>query len=198
MSKLNNCRLVLNQGSNTDPSQPNQDDGLLLVPEKTALKRPSMYQVVMLNDDFTPMHFVVEVLVRFFAMNEEKATQVMMAVHKKRATFDPTRPFLPWLAAIARYRWVDHLRKVYRNAEDALEDFDAPEDSDEEAVLAHMSLERLFVQIPEKQSEVIAMVKIEGLSIKEAADKSGQTESAVKVNIHRGLKKMSALIEKAE
>lgn len=40
-----------------------------------------MYQVVMLNDDFTPMHFVVEVLVRFFAMNEEKATQVMMAVH---------------------------------------------------------------------------------------------------------------------
>ena len=81
MSKLNNCRLVLNQGSNTDPSQPNQEDGLALVPEKTALKRPSMYQVVMLNDDFTPMHFVVEVLVRFFAMNEEKATQVMMAVH---------------------------------------------------------------------------------------------------------------------
>ena len=81
MSKLNDCRLVLNQGSSTDPSQPNQDDGLVLVPEKMALKRPSMYQAVMLNDDFTPMHFVVEALVRFFAMNEEKATQVMMAVH---------------------------------------------------------------------------------------------------------------------
>lgn len=81
MSKLKNCLLVFNQGSNTDPSRPNQDDGLLVVPEKTALKRPSMYQVVMLNDDFTPMHFVVEVLVRFFAMNEEQATQVMMAVH---------------------------------------------------------------------------------------------------------------------
>lgn len=81
MSKLKNCLLVFNQGSNTDPSRPNQDDGLLVVPEKMALKRPSMYQVVMLNDDFTPMHFVVEVLVRFFAMNEEQATQVMMAVH---------------------------------------------------------------------------------------------------------------------
>lgn len=129
---------------------------------------------------------------------DDLVQEVMMAVHNKRATFDPDRAFLPWLAAIARYRWVDHLRKVYRNEEDALDDFDAPEDSEEEAVIARMSLERLFVQIPEKQAEVIEMVKIEGLSIREAADKSGQTESAVKVNIHRGLKKLSALIEKAE
>ena len=132
------------------------------------------------------------------AQLDDLVQEVMMAVHTKRATFDTNRPFLPWLAAIARYRWIDHLRKVYRNAEDGLEDFDAPEDSEEEAVLARMSLERLFVHIPDKQSDVIAMVKIEGLSIREASEKSGQTESAVKVNIHRGLKKMSALIEKAE
>ena len=81
MSKVKERRLVLNQGSDTDPSQPNQDDGLLVALEKPEVKQPSMYQVVMLNDDFTPMHFVVEVLVRFFAMNEEKATQVMLAVH---------------------------------------------------------------------------------------------------------------------
>jgi ATP-dependent Clp protease adaptor protein ClpS len=81
MSKLNNCLLVLNQGSDTDPSLPNHDDGVLVVPEKPALKKPSQYQVMMLNDDFTPMHFVVEVLLHFFAMNEEQATQVMLAVH---------------------------------------------------------------------------------------------------------------------
>ncbi len=132
------------------------------------------------------------------AQLDDLVQEVMMAVHNKRATFDPARPFLPWLAAIARYRWVDHLRKVYRNEEDALEDYDAPEDSDEEAVLARLSLERMFGHIPDKQSEVIEMVKIEGLSIREAAERSGQTESAVKVNIHRGLKKLSALIEKAE
>lgn len=129
---------------------------------------------------------------------DDLVQEVMMAVHRKRATFDPQRAFLPWLAAIARYRWVDHLRKVYRNEEDTLEDFDAPEDSEEDAVLARMSLERLFVHLPEKQADVIEMVKIEGLSIREAADRSGQSESAVKVNIHRGLKKLSALIEKAE
>lgn len=132
------------------------------------------------------------------AQVDDLVQEVLMAVHRKRATYDPDRAFLPWLAAIARYRWVDHLRKVYRSAEDALEDYDAPEDSDEEAVLAKLSLERMFVQIPDKQAEAIELVKIEGLSIREASQKSGQSEAAVKVNIHRGLKKLSALIEKAE
>ena len=121
-----------------------------------------------------------------------------MAVHTKRATWDPSRAFYPWLAAIARYRWVDHLRKVYRSAEDELGDHDAHEDSEEEAVMARMSLERLFVHLPDKQAEVIELVKIEGLTIAEASTKTGQSESLVKVNIHRGLKKLSALVEKAE
>ena len=132
------------------------------------------------------------------AQLDDLVQEVLMAVHDKRATWDPDRAFLPWLAAIARYRWVDHLRKVYPNAEDELGDWDAAEDSDEEAVMARMSLERLFVHLPEKQSEVIELVKIEGLSIVEAAQKTGQSESLVKVNIHRGLKKLSALVEKAE
>ena len=129
---------------------------------------------------------------------DDLVQEVMLAVHNKRSSYDPERAFLPWLAAIARYRWVDHLRKVYRSGEDALEDFDAPTDNEEEAVMARMSLERLFVHLPEKQADVIEMVKIEGLSIREAATRCGQSESAVKVNIHRGLKKLSALIEKAE
>lgn len=48
---------------------------------KPALKRPPMYRVVLMNDDYTPMDFVVEVLMIFFNMNEEKATQVMLSVH---------------------------------------------------------------------------------------------------------------------
>ncbi|GAA4044039.1 sigma-70 family RNA polymerase sigma factor [Parerythrobacter jejuensis] len=129
---------------------------------------------------------------------DDLVQEVLMAVHRKRDTWDSERAFLPWLAAIARYRWVDHLRKVYRTEADQLEDWDAAEESSEEAVLARLSLERLFVKLPEKQAEVIEMVKIEGLSIKEASDKTGQSESLVKVNIHRGLKKLSTLIEKAE
>ena len=129
---------------------------------------------------------------------DDLVQEVMLAVHNKRATWDNRRAFYPWLAAIARYRWVDHLRKVYRSAEDELGDHDVPEDSEEEAVMARMSLERLFVHLPDKQAQAIELVKIEGLSIAEASQRTGQSESLVKVNIHRGLKKLSALVEKAE
>lgn len=129
---------------------------------------------------------------------DDLVQDVLLALHRKRDSWDAARAFLPWLAAIARYRWVDHLRKVYRTEADQLEDWDAPEESSEEAVLARLSLERLFVHLPEKQAEAIELVKIEGLSIAEASAKSGQSESLVKVNIHRGLKKLATLIEKAE
>ena len=58
------------------------DNGGLAVQEaKPALKRPARYLVLMYNDDYTPMEFVVEVLERYFSMNREAATQVMLTVH---------------------------------------------------------------------------------------------------------------------
>ncbi|EJX7569200.1 ATP-dependent Clp protease adapter ClpS [Vibrio cholerae] len=53
----------------------------LLEKEKTAVKPPSMYHVVLNNDDYTPMDFVIEILERFFSMDKERATQVMLKVH---------------------------------------------------------------------------------------------------------------------
>ena len=129
---------------------------------------------------------------------DDLVQEVLIAFYTKRATWDPKRPFLPWLAAIARYRWVDHLRKVYKHDGKELMEDDAVEDSEEEVVLARVSLDRLFGQLPEKQAEVIELVKISGLSIREAADRTGQSESLVKVNIHRGLKKLATLVEKAD
>lgn len=76
--KVGKSLLVLNQGQDNDPGR---DHDIATAPEKPALKRPSLYKVLMMNDDFTPMDFVVEVLMLFFAMDEEKATQVMLAVH---------------------------------------------------------------------------------------------------------------------
>jgi ATP-dependent Clp protease adaptor protein ClpS len=63
-----------------------EHDGELAVQElKPELKPPKMYKVILLNDDYTPMDFVVEVLESFFRMNREQATQVMMNVHVKGA-----------------------------------------------------------------------------------------------------------------
>lgn len=55
--------------------------GLAVAEARPKLRQPQMFQVVMLNDDYTPMEFVVEVLELFFYMNREKATQVMLTVH---------------------------------------------------------------------------------------------------------------------
>ncbi len=61
--------------------QDGDDGGLAVEQAKPALKRPSLYQVLLLNDDYTPMEFVVEVLELFFHMDREKATQIMLTVH---------------------------------------------------------------------------------------------------------------------
>ncbi|MEQ1510557.1 MAG: sigma-70 family RNA polymerase sigma factor [Sphingopyxis sp.] len=125
---------------------------------------------------------------------DDLVQETLISLHRKRATYDPARPFLPWLAAIARYRWVDRLRQTYRAATESFEG-DLPVDSHEDVVAAQISIERLLAQIKPDQAHVIALVKIDGLSIAEAARKSGQSESLVKVNIHRGLKKLAALVE---
>lgn len=59
------------------------DGGLAVEEAKPKLKRPPMFKVVLLNDDFTPMDFVVEVLKSFFGMSDEQATQIMLHVHTR-------------------------------------------------------------------------------------------------------------------
>jgi ATP-dependent Clp protease adaptor protein ClpS len=67
--------------NNDQESERDRGTGVVEAPAKPKLKQPPMYKVILLNDDYTPMEFVVEVLQMFFGMNREKATQVMLAVH---------------------------------------------------------------------------------------------------------------------
>lgn len=64
-------------------SRHDQESSLATQEARPRLKRPPLYRVILLNDDFTPMEFVVEVLKQFFGMNEEKATQIMLHVHTR-------------------------------------------------------------------------------------------------------------------
>ncbi len=62
---------------------PDMDDegGVLTELSKPELKRPPMYKVILMNDDYTPMEFVIHILENFFSMEREKATQIMLKVH---------------------------------------------------------------------------------------------------------------------
>ena len=66
--------------SDFEPYQ-DSDDGVAIQDAKPKLKKPPLYKVILLNDDFTPMDFVIEILMDFFAMSEQKATQVMLQIH---------------------------------------------------------------------------------------------------------------------
>ncbi|HIG92508.1 MAG TPA: ATP-dependent Clp protease adapter ClpS [Methylococcaceae bacterium] len=68
--------------SETDPND-NKAGDLAVQDVSPKLKKPPLYKVVLLNDDFTPMDFVVDILVHFFSMSEEKATRVMLHVHTR-------------------------------------------------------------------------------------------------------------------
>ena len=127
---------------------------------------------------------------------DDLVQETLLSVHRKLASYEPSRPFAPWLAAIARYRFVDHLRLVYRRAEDELDADLQADDPDEPAMIARISLERLFEALPASQQRAIELVKISGLSISEASATTGQSESLIKVNIHRGIKRLAALVER--
>ena len=60
-----------------------QNDGLVVQEARPQLKKPLLYKVILLNDDYTPMEFVVRVLERFFHKNREEATHIMLQVHQK-------------------------------------------------------------------------------------------------------------------
>ena len=110
---------------------------------------------------------------------DDLVQETLVSMHRKLATWDPSRPFLPWLAAIARYRWIDMLRRQRDEAE--LGDNDAAVGAADEAVHAKLSIDHLLALLPPRQAQAITLVKIEGASISEASRISGQSESLVKV-----------------
>ncbi len=127
------------------------------------------------------------------AMIDDLVQETLISVHSKRQSFDPSRPYLPWLAAIARYRWVDALRRMRDT--DELHPEEVASDEDDSPIVARLSISRLLARLPAGQANVIVLTRIEGRSVAEAAQICGQSEDLVKVNVHRGLKKLAALVE---
>lgn len=128
---------------------------------------------------------------------EDVVQETLLAVHNQRHSYDAGQPLTPWVHAIARYKLADLLRR--RSTREALnvpldEEMDVFADSDSDAREARRDLSKLLESLPDRQRLPIVHVKIEGLSVTEAARRTGMSESAVKVGVHRGLKALAARI----
>ena len=124
---------------------------------------------------------------------DDAVQEALLAVHAKKQTYDPARPFGPWLTAIVRYKWIDWVRRLKRESALPLaNDVQGPDHGSRwtSAIL----LDELIAYLNPAQTAVIRLVKLHGASIQEASDATGQSTSLVKVNIHRGLKRLAALL----
>jgi len=122
---------------------------------------------------------------------EDIVQECLIAIHKKRHTLDPKRPVGPWLRAIAKYKLIDHWRKRSRSP---ISYFDA------DAPIAPPALEqgdvkRLLSQLPQPQAEAVRLVHLKGLSSAEASAQAGIGLSALKLRVHRGMKRLKAMVD---
>src|ERR1700677_3650508 len=136
---------------------------------------------------------------------EEMVQDTLLTVHRVRHTYDPSRPFCPWLAAIAWRRSIDALRRRMR-----ISRFEAPEqgayetfseaaaNSELEAVGSAAELGDLLQLLPARQREALQALKLKEMTLAEASAASGQSVAALKVNTHRALKALRALVSGRE
>jgi len=131
---------------------------------------------------------------------EDAVQDVLLTIHALRHTYDPQRPFGPWLVAIAKRRAIDRFRVVARRGsrETALtpvhETFMSDETNNIEEGSDRHTLYDAIDRLPPGQREAIRLLKLEEMSLKEASMASGMSVSALKVATHRALKNLRRII----
>lgn len=128
---------------------------------------------------------------------DDVVQEVLISVHKALHTYEVDRPFTPWLMAIVNFRRTDFLRGYYAaqgNKQIPLDSVEIPAyfNQDDTGVQEQQEahLKDALNSLPERQKNVVEMLKLEGLSTREVADKTGMSESAIKVTMHRALQKL--------
>ena len=129
---------------------------------------------------------------------EDLVQETLLALHLQRGTYDASLPVGAWVIAIARHKLVDLWRRRGRR-----DDLHEPLHDIDEALLVAVheeggvrrDLEKLLQELPEAQRVAIWLTKIDGLSVAEAAVRTGASPSAIKVQVHRGLKHLAQRVK---
>ncbi len=122
---------------------------------------------------------------------DDLVQMTLIAVHERGDTYDPGKPFAPWLYAIARYKMIDQFRRTRRHV--GLDEIGelADEQDFSDALTARLDVDAQLATLPPKQATALRAIKIEQLSVAEAAAREGLSPSDVKISVHRGLKALA-------
>lgn len=124
---------------------------------------------------------------------EDLVQETLIAIHGKRETWDRAQPFTAWAFTIARHKLIDHLRRRGRQLTEPLDDAgELVADHTVEDGVARRDLSRVLAILPVRQRALIQDVKVQGLSVAEAAERHGYSVAAAKVSIHRSVKALIA------
>ena len=128
---------------------------------------------------------------------EDVVQETLLAIHLKRHTWRSGDPVGPWIRAIAKYKLIDALRRLTRRQEIDIEDFADSLPSDEGGETSSAGdVERILVLLPTRDQMILRLVSIEGHSNRDAGEKLGMNETAVRVALHRSLKRLAELLRK--
>jgi RNA polymerase sigma-70 factor (ECF subfamily) len=135
--------------------------------------------------------------------SEEAVQDVLLTLHQIRHTYDPARPFTPWLATIAQRRIVDrvranaqHHRRKLALAQEALVEPQAGNDAREPD--EYDTLRAAIDTLPDGQRQAVELLKLRELSLKEASSASGLSVAALKVAVHRAVKSLRRRLDRSE
>lgn len=125
---------------------------------------------------------------------EDVVQETLLAIHLKRHTWRRDEPLRPWLNAIARHKLIDAMRRRGRRGEVPIDDLaDVLPDSTPPAETSQGELGRLVGRLEGRQRDVVRAISLDGESISDAAAKYSMSEGAVRVALHRGLRKLATL-----
>lgn len=127
---------------------------------------------------------------------EDIVQEALLAIHAKRHAYDRDVPITAWAHAIARYRMIDFLRATGKSARNvSLDDIEDLADIASTQIDTTLSVRALVASLPQRFRRPIELMKLKGLSARETAAITNTSESAVKVNVHRGLKALLRALE---
>ncbi|MGE3795865.1 MAG: sigma-70 family RNA polymerase sigma factor [Dehalococcoidia bacterium] len=132
------------------------------------------------------------------AWEEDAVQEILFALHRARHTWNPARPFVPWLYAVVQSRLIDVFRRERRSTQRDRRGWSRMAvpvtASPEGALLAAHDLRAALAHLPSPQRQVVELLKVEGRSVRDVSRSTGLSEANVRVIAHRGMKVLRSFI----